>query len=45
MRERTIYSVWVGKPEEKRSFGIPRCRWEDNIKKHLQEIERGHGRD
>jgi len=22
----------MGKPEEKRPLGIPRCRWEDNIK-------------
>jgi hypothetical protein len=28
----------VGKPEEKRPLGRPRCRWEDNIKMDLREI-------
>ena len=28
----------VGKPEEKRPLGRPRCRWEDNIKMDLQEV-------
>jgi hypothetical protein len=36
-----IFIQWrlqlVGKPEEKRSFGRPRSRWEDNIKIHLKE--------
>jgi hypothetical protein len=35
---RGAYRVFVGKPEEKRSFGIPRRRWEDNIKKNIQEV-------
>jgi len=26
-------------PEEKRSLGRHRCRWEDNIKIDLQEVE------
>ena len=26
------------KPEGSRSFGIPRCRREDNIKRDLQEV-------
>jgi hypothetical protein len=26
------------KPEEKRSLGRPRCRWEYNIKMNLQEV-------
>jgi hypothetical protein len=30
---RGVCSVVVGKPEEKRSLGKPRRRWEDNIKK------------
>jgi len=30
--------VLVGKPEGKRALGIPRCRWEDNIKMVLQEV-------
>ena len=42
--------VWggglLGKPVEKRPLGIPRRRWEDNIKMDLQEVEiRGHGLD
>jgi hypothetical protein len=28
----------VGKPEEKRPLGIPRSRWDDNIKIDLQEV-------
>ena len=35
---RGVYRVLVGKPEGKRPFGRPRLRWEDNIKKNLQEI-------
>jgi hypothetical protein len=38
--------VLVGKPEGKRSLGRTRGRWEDNIKKDIQEVEwRGHGLD
>ena len=33
-----MYRVLVGKPEEKRPLGRPRCRWEDNIKMALQEV-------
>jgi hypothetical protein len=33
-----IYRVLVGKPEGMRPFGIPRHRWEDNIKMDLQEV-------
>ena len=29
---------FVGKPEGKRPLEIPRRRWEDNIKKDLQEV-------
>ena len=28
----------MGKPEGKRTFGRPRCRWEGNIKMDLQEV-------
>jgi hypothetical protein len=28
----------VGKPEGKRPLGIPRLRWEDNIKMDLQKV-------
>jgi hypothetical protein len=37
-RERNAYKILVGKPEEKRQFGRPRCRWEGNIKMDLEEI-------
>jgi hypothetical protein len=32
------YRVLVGKTEEKRPLGRPRCRWEHNIKMDLQEL-------
>jgi hypothetical protein len=32
---RNAYTILVGKPEEKRSLGRPRGRWEDNIKMNL----------
>ena len=35
---RGVYRVLVGKPEGKRPLGRPRRRWEDNIKKDLQEV-------
>ena len=35
---RGAYRVLVGKPEGKKSFGIPRRGWEDNIKMDLQEV-------
>jgi hypothetical protein len=31
----------VGKPEERRPLGRPRCRWENNIKMHLREVRWG----
>jgi hypothetical protein len=31
-------TILVGKPEGKRPLGIPRRRWEDNIKMDLREI-------
>ena len=33
-----MYRILVGKPEGKRPAGRPRRRWEDNIKKNLQEV-------
>ena len=33
-----VYRVFVGKPEEKRPLGRPKCRWDDNIKMDLQEV-------
>jgi hypothetical protein len=35
---RGVYCVWVGKPEGKRPLGRPRRRWEDNIKKDVQDV-------
>jgi len=34
---RSVYRVFVGKPEGKRSLERPRCRWEDNIKIALRK--------
>jgi hypothetical protein len=34
---RNAYRILVGKPEEKRPLGRPRCRWVDNIKIDLRE--------
>jgi hypothetical protein len=36
--QRGVYRVLVGKPEGKRSLGIPRRRWEYNIMMDLQEV-------
>jgi hypothetical protein len=33
------YRILVGKPEGKRPLGRRRCRWVDNIKRDLKEIE------
>jgi hypothetical protein len=35
------YRVLLGKPEGRRPLGIPRHRWEDNIKVDLQEARWG----
>ena len=40
---RGVHKVLVGKPEGKRPLGIPRRRWEDNIKMDLEEVRRGCG--
>jgi hypothetical protein len=36
---RGVHMVLVWKPEGKRPLGRPRRRWEDNIKRDLQEVE------
>jgi hypothetical protein len=36
--ERGVYRVLVGKFEGKRALRRPRRRWEDNIRKDLQEV-------
>ena len=41
LEKRGVYMVLVGKPERRRRLGRPRHRWEDNIKKDLQEVECG----
>jgi hypothetical protein len=35
---RGVHRVLVGKPKGKRPLGRPRYRWEDNIKRDLQEV-------
>jgi hypothetical protein len=41
--ERRVHRVLVGKPERKRPLGRLRRRWEDSIKKYLQEVGGGRG--
>ena len=41
--ERGVHRVLMGKPEGKRPLGRPRRRWEDNIKRDLQEMGGGCG--
>jgi hypothetical protein len=36
--EHNIKTVCTPTPEGKRPLGRPRCRWEDNIKRDLQEV-------
>jgi hypothetical protein len=38
MEGRGVYRFLVGKPEGKRQFERPRCRWEDNINMYFQEV-------
>jgi len=38
MGERSVYRVFVWRPEGKRPLGRPRRRWEDNIKLNCREI-------
>ena len=38
---RGLCRAFVGKPEGKRALGRTRCRWEDNIKMDLYEVECG----
>jgi hypothetical protein len=39
IENREAYWLLMGKPEGKRLLGSPRCRWVDNIKMDLGEIE------
>ena len=36
-----ICRSWVGKPAGKRPLGRHSCKWEDNVKMDLQEVECG----
>jgi len=40
--ERGVYRILVGKLERRRPLGRPRCRWVDNIRTDLQEVECGY---
>jgi hypothetical protein len=40
--KRNAYRLLVGKPEGKRPLGRPRCRWVDNIRMVLGEVEWGY---
>jgi hypothetical protein len=41
MNGKNAYRILVGKPEGKRLLGRSRCKWVDNIKMDLIEIEWG----
>jgi hypothetical protein len=38
---RSAYKISVRKPGGKRQLGRPRCRWDDNIRMDIREIECG----
>jgi hypothetical protein len=38
---RNVCGLLVGKPEERRPLGRPRCRWVDNIRMDLGDIRWG----
>ena len=35
---RSAFKILTGKPTQNRPLGRPRCRWEDSIRKDLEEI-------
>jgi hypothetical protein len=43
--KRGAYRILVRRPEARRPLGRPRHRWEDNIKKAVQEVGWGYGLD
>jgi hypothetical protein len=43
--KRNVCRVLVGKPEGTRSLGRYKCRWEDNIKLNIKEMERQESMD
>ena len=36
---RSAFKILTGKPTGKRPLGRPRCKWEDKIRKDLEEID------
>ena len=40
-KRRSVYRVLVWKPEGKRPLGMPRHRWENNVKVDFQEVRCG----
>jgi hypothetical protein len=42
---RYVYKIVVGKPKRKRPLRRTRCRWENNIKMDLKEIQRKDSAD
>ena len=40
--DRGVYRVLVGKREGRKTLGRPRCRWVDNIRMDIQEVECGY---
>jgi hypothetical protein len=46
MEEKTgAYRILEGRPEGRRPLGRPKYRWENNIKRDLQDVKWGHGLD
>jgi hypothetical protein len=37
--KRNAYRLLVGKPERRRPLGRPRCRWVDNIRMDVVEVD------
>jgi len=35
---RNAYKISIGKPEEERPLGRPRCKWRGNIKMDVREL-------
>ena len=39
----SAFKILTGKPTGKRPLGRPRCRWEDNIRMDLEEVDANAG--
>ena len=37
--DRSAFKILIGKPTGKKSLGMPRRRWEDNIRMDFKEID------